>query len=295
MNLTILVLSITAITGHFNKGLKSYEAKDYKTAIVEFSKVIESKTDKYKILETSYYFRALAHYEFKQKDLALEDARWLIYHSKSNDMQSKMTKNFIDWGGDPETLKPKVGPNDTWRSFIDHCINKDLAKAREISSGRFNQEVLRKSSPENLAMMANKLLEIKIWGEVEGKDTSYIYFDKRPGGDDLIRLIFKRDKVKNIWIIDDFNEIEDGINDIKEVIKEDKKKLNWKPVVLSDKKIELINKLIKELSNEDALKRKVARDRLIDMGEDIHHFLENKLKTEDVEIRANIREIIRSK
>ena len=197
----ILSILIT-LSGLLNDGLKSFDAKKYDEAVVQFTKLIEKSKKETRFNDIALFYRAKSYMALKKKDKATADLLLLITKFPNSKYVAESRESYKEWGGDLSKLLPVESPKQVWGNFMKAVAAGDKKKALSFTGGMWHQLISQQPADE----MKRNLMREKIVvgaetiGTGDDAGTAVLLLaaqsDKQP-----IPMQFKLDKVTNTWLI----------------------------------------------------------------------------------------------
>ncbi len=194
----ILSVLIT-LSGLLNDGLKSFDAKKYNDAVVQFTKLIEKSEKETRFNDIALYYRAKSYLALQKKDQAVSDLLLLITKYPESKYLSESRKFYKKWGGDMKKLLPVNSPKQVWGKFIKAVIAGDKKVALSFSTGMWEQMLSQQSIDEmkKSMMRENIIAGAETIGIGDDAGTATLSLGTK---NEIISMKFELSK-ENTWLI----------------------------------------------------------------------------------------------
>lgn len=195
------VLSILiTLSGLLNDGLKSFDAKKYDEAVVQFTKLIEKSEKETRFNDIAMFYRAKSYQALKKKDKAVIDLLALITKFPDSKYFADSRKFYKEWGGDMSKLLPGDSPTAVWKKFIKAAAAGDKKTALTFTTGMWEQMVSQQSGEEMQRNMMREQIVIGAETIGTGDDAGTATLTLGTKNQMAIPMQFKLSK-ENVWLI----------------------------------------------------------------------------------------------
>ncbi len=140
---------LLSLSQWFSDGMTAYTKEDYATAVVAFTKVIDSNTRPNPLYEPALYWRARSHACMGATNDAIADVEGLLGHNPAGPLTALATAAYKELSGKDWHGILLGTPGETWNSLLTAALAADEEGLRMCCAGKMLEELGRAIAEPN--------------------------------------------------------------------------------------------------------------------------------------------------